>query len=122
MERSTTQGPGPTPSTVRLPTSPTKQSADPLGLDGLTYCPPRHERVRLVELPDYFQGLATSSGTLSNLYFSPNGEKLLYQSLKDIEIPQNLIPQLPASSTQKETRMLKPGAWYVYDLAGVFVE
>lgn len=76
----------------------------------------RTERVRLVELPDFFQGLATSSGTLNNLYFSPNGEKLLYQSLAQIEIPQGLIPSLPASSTQKETRNLQPGAWYVYDL------
>lgn len=76
----------------------------------------RTELVRLKELPEYFQGLATSSGQLANLYFSPNGEKLLYQALTPLEIPSNLNPPLPASSSQLESRDLIPGNWYVYDL------
>ncbi len=76
----------------------------------------RAERTRLIELPDFFQSLATESGTLANLYFSPDGEKLLYQSLTEQDVPTGLAPPLPATSTQPETRHLTPGNWYVYDL------
>lgn len=76
----------------------------------------RQERTRLAELPEFFQGIATQSGQLTNLYFSPDGEKLLYQALSAVTIPENLIPQLPSSSTQLQTRTLVPGNWYVYDL------
>lgn len=76
----------------------------------------RTELVRLNTLPDFFQTLATNSASLTNLYFSPDGEKLLYQSLIELEVPPNLIPPLPASSTQPESRKLKSGSWYVYDL------
>jgi hypothetical protein len=76
----------------------------------------RTERVRLLELPPFFQEIATESGKLSNLYFSPDGKKLLYQALTPIDIPPSLIEELPASSTQTETRALSPGTWYVYDL------
>lgn len=76
----------------------------------------RTERVRLLELPSFFQELATASGTLSNLYFSPDGQKLLYQSLQKLSLPEGLLPPIPASSTQVESRTLSPGYWYVYDL------
>jgi len=76
----------------------------------------RTELVRLNTLPEYFQALATDSASLTNLYFSPDGKKLLYQSLSDLEIPTNLIPALLASNSQLESRSLKAGAWYVYDL------
>lgn len=78
----------------------------------------RSERTRLLELPEFFQNLATSSATpqLANLYFSEDGERLLYQASDSLIIPDNLIPQLPASSTQPQTRNLEVGNWYVYDL------
>ncbi|TXH00442.1 MAG: PEGA domain-containing protein [Candidatus Moraniibacteriota bacterium] len=76
----------------------------------------RTERVRLIELPDFFQELATSSGNLTNLYFSPDGKKLLYQALTPITIPNSLITPPPATSTQPENRSLNPGSWYIYDL------
>ena len=76
----------------------------------------RTERVRLLELPVFFQEIATESGKLTNLYFSPDGKKLLYQALVPIEIPKELIPPLPATSTQAETRSTTPGTWYIYDL------
>lgn len=72
------------------------------------------ERARLQELPDFFIQAASSSAT--NLYFSPDGEKLLYQAKSDFTVPSNLIPQLPASSTQAESREVTTGNWYVYDL------
>ncbi len=74
----------------------------------------REERVRLLELPDFMTGVATSSAT--NLYFAPDGERLLYQATADLEIPPGLIPALPSSSTQTENRALKTGSWYIYDL------
>lgn len=76
----------------------------------------RTERVRLLKLPPYFQEIATSSAQLSNLYFSPDGKKLLYQSLTQLEIPTELIPPLPGSSTQSESRTTTAGSWYVYDI------
>jgi hypothetical protein len=76
----------------------------------------RTERVRLLELPPFFQEIATASGKLTNLYFSPDGKKLLYQALTPIEIPKDLIPALPATSTQAESRTTTPGSWYIYDL------
>lgn len=73
------------------------------------------EEVRLKELPDFFSE-KTATGSATNLYFSPDGTKLLYQSREDFTIPEELIPPLPASSTQQQVRSLKSGNWYVYDL------
>lgn len=76
----------------------------------------RTERVRLLELPEFFQSLATQSGQLTNLYFSPDGKKLLYQDITELDIPTDLIPSVPASSTQIEARHILPGNWYIYDI------
>lgn len=74
----------------------------------------REERVRLLKLPDFMARIATESAT--NLYFSPDGKRLLYQAIADLTIPTGLVPTLPSSSTQTENRDLKAGFWYVYDL------
>ncbi|MBP9670134.1 PEGA domain-containing protein [Candidatus Woesebacteria bacterium] len=74
----------------------------------------REERVQLLNLPVFMAEVATQSAT--NLYFSPDNKKLLYQATKDLEIPEGLIEALPSNSTQTESRLIKPGAWYVYDL------
>jgi hypothetical protein len=76
----------------------------------------RVERVRLLQLPSFFQDIATRSGQLSNLYFSPDGKKLLYQAKANLSVPDSLIPALPATSTQKQARELTSNTWYVYDL------
>jgi hypothetical protein len=73
----------------------------------------REERVRLLELPDFMTGVATSSAT--NLYFSPDGQRLLYQATLDFEIPSGLIPPLPSSAQQTESRPRKTGSWDIYD-------
>ncbi|PIR99064.1 hypothetical protein COT87_01435 [Candidatus Collierbacteria bacterium CG10_big_fil_rev_8_21_14_0_10_44_9] len=74
----------------------------------------QQERVQLLKLPDFMASIATSSAT--NLYFSPDGKRLLYQAIADLDIPTDLVPILPSSSTQVENRDLKAGFWYVYDL------
>ncbi|MEI6690318.1 MAG: PEGA domain-containing protein [bacterium] len=68
----------------------------------------------LLKLPDFILNMATSSAT--NVYSSPDGDKLLYQATKEIDIPEGLIPQVIAKNTQPETRHLIPGSFYVYDL------
>lgn len=74
----------------------------------------RLEKTRLSELPDFMAGVATGSAT--NLYPSPDGDKLLYQAKSNFTLPQDLVPSLPSSSTQPESREVKAGSWYVYDL------
>jgi len=74
----------------------------------------REERVQLLNLSSFMAEVATQSAT--NLYFSPDNKKLLYQATKDLKIPKGLIDSLPSSSTQTESRDIKVGSWYVYDL------
>jgi hypothetical protein len=71
-----------------------------------------HER--LVELPTFMQQIATTSAQA--IYFSPDDKKMLYTATASAQIPDNLIPPLPASSTQVEQRKLQPGNIYIYDL------
>lgn len=47
---------------------------------------------------------------------SPDKEMVLYESTADVTIPDNLIPQLPGSSTQQQARNLTAGNIYVYDV------
>lgn len=70
------------------------------------------ERLRL--LPEAMQKIVM--GMATNLYFSPDEEKLLYTATEPVTIPADLIPALPSESTQPEERTLEPGARYVYDL------
>lgn len=74
----------------------------------------REERVRLLELPNFMATIATSSAT--NLYFSPDNKKLLYQATADLDIPTDQVDKLPSSSTQTEVRAIKTGGWYIYDI------
>lgn len=69
---------------------------------------------QLLLLPLEMQNIATASAT--NLYFSPDEKKLLYTATQEIDIPQELIPPLPSSSTQTEKRQIKPDRTYVYDI------
>ena len=70
-----------------------------------------HEKIR--ELPELMQSVATGSAALA---FAPEPEKLLYVPGKEITLPVELIPALPASSTQSQQRHIQPGNVYVYDL------
>lgn len=74
----------------------------------------RRDKQLFATLPEEMFKIATTSAI--NIYFSPNGEKMVYTATQLAQIPSNLIPQLPASSTQPERRDLEPGNVYVYDL------
>lgn len=69
---------------------------------------------QLLNLPEKMQNIATASAT--NVYFSPDEKSMLYKATQEVEIPEELIPPLPATSTQPEERQLKPGNVYVYDI------
>lgn len=74
----------------------------------------RREKQLLLSLPEEMINIATSSA--KNLYFSPNGEKLLYTATQEVTIPENLTSPLPATNSQPESRTLIPGNIYIYDL------
>ena len=69
---------------------------------------------RLEKLPLFMQQVATTSA--QQVYFSPDETKIVYLATEELTIPKDLLPSLPASSTQPEERLLQPGKVYVYDL------
>jgi len=66
------------------------------------------------KLPQFMEQIATSSA--KNIYFSPDEEKLLYTATASATLPEGLLPQLPASNDQPETRIIEASNIYVYDL------
>lgn len=69
---------------------------------------------RLKRLPDELVEILNTSA--ENITFSPDDEKILYLATKNATIKDNLIPQLPGSSTQNQERSLTIGHIYVYDI------
>ena len=57
--------------------------------------------------------LATAA---ADLIWSPRENKIMYTATASATIPNNLIRELPGSSTQTQDRNLKPGNIYIYDL------
>jgi len=66
------------------------------------------------KLPPFMIKIATQSA--KNIYFSPDEKKLLYTATTSATIPDKLIPPLPASNTQKQSRKIEAQKIYVYDL------
>jgi hypothetical protein len=71
------------------------------------------EREFLTVFPPEIIALATSSAR--NVYFSPDKKKLLYTASASAAIPENIVPPVPATNTQPESRQIEPGNIYVYD-------
>ncbi len=65
-------------------------------------------------LPLKLQSLLATSA--ANLVWSPKENKLLYTATASATIPDRLIPPLPGSSTQPQSRALIEGGIYIYDL------
>lgn len=51
-----------------------------------------------------------------SVVFSPDENLVLYTASASAQIPDNLIPQLPGSSTQRQDRGIKEDQTYVYDI------
>lgn len=71
------------------------------------------ERELLLKFPPEILAIATQSA--KNVYLSPDKKRLLYTATASTTIPTDLIPPVPATNTQSETRKLEPGKMYVYD-------
>ncbi|MBP7768451.1 PEGA domain-containing protein [Candidatus Woesebacteria bacterium] len=71
------------------------------------------ERQYLSEFPPAIITVATQSA--KNVYLSPDKKRLLYTATAVAEIPDNLVPALPARNHQPEDRILQPGSIYIYD-------
>ncbi|KKS79138.1 MAG: hypothetical protein UV54_C0041G0002 [Candidatus Beckwithbacteria bacterium GW2011_GWA2_43_10] len=71
-----------------------------------------HEQLK--PLPEPMQLIATASAQM--VAFSPDEKKMLYVATASAQLAENLIPPLPATSTQKESRQLQPNNYYIYDL------
>ncbi len=62
------------------------------------------------ELIEIFTNNATS------ISFSPDENKILYIASSSASLKEDLVKQLPGSSTQRQDRDIKPGNTYVYDI------
>lgn len=71
------------------------------------------ERQFLGEFPPEVIQIATQSAR--NVYFSPDKKRLLYTATTTAALPDNLIPAVPAASTQAQERNLQPNGIYIYD-------
>lgn len=74
----------------------------------------RNQQAPLKNLPEFMVNLLTQSA--KDVYFSPNGEKVLYTSTVDTTIPDQLIPPLASINSTPQTRELKTNHQYIYDL------
>ncbi len=74
----------------------------------------KKNKEEVLKLPREMQDIASSSAKM--VFFSPDGEKMLYTATASASIKTGLIPPLPASDTEPEERDIVPGRIYVYDL------
>lgn len=73
----------------------------------------KREREFLGKFPPAVVEMATQSA--KNVYLSPDKKRLLYTATEAATLAPNLVPAVPAASTQLEDRNLTPGSIYVYD-------
>jgi hypothetical protein len=59
--------------------------------------------------------LDITKNSAKNVYLSPDKKRLLYTATAPAILAENIVPPVPATNTQEESRTLEPGAIYVYD-------
>ncbi len=69
---------------------------------------------QLVNLPEEMQTVLKEKADF--VTFSPDETKVLYTATDSATIANDLIPGIPASSTQKQERDIKVGKSYIYDI------
>lgn len=67
-----------------------------------------------IKLPEKLKPILKEKA--ANIQFSPDETKILYTATASADLPDSIVPHLPASSTQKEERHLQPNHVYVFDL------
>lgn len=71
------------------------------------------ERQFLAKFPIEVADMAKNSA--KNAYLSPDKKRLLYTATAASTLAEDIVPPVPATNTQAESRTLEPGAIYVYD-------
>ena len=69
---------------------------------------------QMKKLPEELQSILKHKA--SAIVFAPDENMLVYTASGSATVANDLIPQLPGSSTQKQERNLKDGSTYVYDI------
>lgn len=67
----------------------------------------------IIKLKDPIGKIASSAAILK---WSPDETKFMYVSTKSASIPPIIVPPLIGANSQPETRTIKPGAIYIYDI------
>lgn len=73
----------------------------------------KRERTRLAKFPEEIQHIATASAI--NVYFAPDDDRVMYTATATATLSENLVPPIPAASSQVQERVLQPGGIYIYD-------
>lgn len=71
-------------------------------------------KAQSAKLPPELLEILTSS--TEDIQFSLDETKILYTATASAQIPEDLLPPLPSTSTQPENRSLEPGKIYIFDL------
>lgn len=71
------------------------------------------ERQFLAKFPKEI--LEITKNSAKNVYISPDKKRLFYTATAAATLAENIVPPVPATNTQIESRTLEPGAIYVYD-------
>lgn len=72
------------------------------------------EKTKTSKLPPKL--LSALVGKVADIQFAPDETKILYLATASAQLPEEILPPLPASSSQKEERNLEKDRLYVYDL------
>ncbi|HEX8923930.1 MAG TPA: hypothetical protein VF828_04315, partial [Patescibacteria group bacterium] len=70
---------------------------------------------RLDKVPKELRNLIATDSS-RHITFNTAENKVLYLTAADGSLPDHIIPAPPAQSTQNQSRSLKKGSWYVYDI------
>ncbi len=71
-------------------------------------------KAQVRKLPEELESILTQK--VESVILSPDEDMVLYTASSSASIPDELIPQLPGASTQKQERVIVPGSTYVYDI------
>jgi len=70
---------------------------------------------KLERVPKEIRSLV-STASAQDIQFSSNEDKIFYLAQSDSQIPDQIITPPPAQSTQTQSRTIKKGNYYVYDV------
>ncbi|MBI2595037.1 MAG: PEGA domain-containing protein [Candidatus Colwellbacteria bacterium] len=74
----------------------------------------KNQASQLAKLPEAVQDILLRKST--SWQFSPDENKVIYTASGSAKLAENLTPQLPGSSSQKQSRDIKANQTYIYDI------